>query len=309
MTRLLVLGVNRSGTSWVGSTLGATAGAVYVPEPDGDHDAFAYRVRRDQRSRPEPEQGAEGPAVERLWHGAFAGGRPSRDPRARLARWLYARTTVPQRWEAWLGGPETVTLRAVRRLARPRVAEPAARHVVVKSVRAELVAGWIVDRFRPRVLVVERDPRNVLASWHELGFVRDPREAEPLARLARQRWGVEPPDLHGSLLTRQAFTYGVRAGVLRDALNSHPRWRVVRHEDLCADPVPRFAALAAELGLEWDAAAERRVRAADRPGDGYVTHRVSAEQPDRWRTRLDAGQVEEIHAVLDRLPHDLIGSR
>jgi len=305
MTRLLIVGVPRSGTTWVGETLGAAAGAVYVNEPDGDHDPWAYRARRGLPAGRRLRPGDPAPDLGRLWDGAFAGGRRPRAVRARAARYLYASTSIDERWESWLGGRESGRLRLAAALAAPLEAEPGASAVVVKTVRAELSVEWVVERCRPTVLVVERDPRNVLASWVELGFVRDPREAEPLAALAAAEWGVTPPDLHGSLLTRQAFTYAVRAAVLRDALDRHPDWHVVAHEDLCRAPEEGFAQLADRLGLEWDAAARQHLARTDREGTGYTTDRRAEQQPDRWRSRLAPAQVDEITAVLAAVPQAL----
>ena len=45
MRSILVLGLPRRGTTWVGRALGATSGTVYVHEPDGVHEPFAYRAR------------------------------------------------------------------------------------------------------------------------------------------------------------------------------------------------------------------------------------------------------------------------
>jgi hypothetical protein len=305
MTRLLIVGVPRSGTTWVGQTLGAAAGAVYVNEPDGDHDPWAYRTRRGHPAGVRLRPGERAPDVERLWDGAFEGGRRPRSLRARAARYVFASTSIADRWESWLGGRETARLRLAAALAAPLEADPAATTVVVKTVRAELAVEWIAQRHRPTVLVVERDPRNVLASWIELGFVRDPREAEALAAVAAQEWGVAAPDLHGSLLTRQAFTYAVRAAVLRDALARNADWHVVAHEDLCRAPEEGFAALADRLGLRWDAAARERLTRADRAGTGYATERLAAQQPDRWRSRLTPAQVDEITAVLTAVPQAL----
>ena len=44
VAQVLIVGVARSGTTWVGQTLGRTQGVHYVHEPDGDHDAFAFRA-------------------------------------------------------------------------------------------------------------------------------------------------------------------------------------------------------------------------------------------------------------------------
>ena len=92
MTTVLIVGVPRSGTTWVGQALGHTDGAVYVNEPDGDHDP--------SRSGPAPatswlrcsRAGEPAPEWDRLWAGSFAGGRYAGTPRDRIARALYART-------------------------------------------------------------------------------------------------------------------------------------------------------------------------------------------------------------------------
>jgi hypothetical protein len=303
---VLIAGVPRSGTTWVGQALGHTDGAVYVNEPDGDHDPFAFRARLGRLVAPVLEPGDDAPDFSRLWAGAFAGGRYAGTTRDRLARALYARVPVPVRWEAWLGGRVDPRLRVVTPLAVPRVAVPEARHVVVKSVRAELALDWVADRFGPTVLVVERNPLNVLASWIELDFVRDPREADALAGEARRRWGVPALDPGASQLERQAFAFGVRAAGLRDSLDRHPEWIRTTHEALCVDSEPRFAALAGALGLTWGDAARDFLAQSDAAGSGYRTRRPTSEQPDRWRERLDAEQVATIRATLARFPHRLL---
>jgi hypothetical protein len=307
MTTVLIAGVPRSGTTWVGQALGATDGAVYVNEPDGDHDPFAFRARLGRGVAPALAPGEHDVDLERLWQGALAGGRYAGTPRDRVARALYRRTAVRDRWEAWLGGKVSPALRATAVLAVPRVAVPGARHVVAKSVRAELMLEWVVDRFRPTVLVVERDPLNVLASWIELDFVRDPREAAALASHARRNWGLTAPDRDEPQLAQQAFAFGVQASALRDAARRHPEWAVVTHEHLCVESDARFATLASRLGLEWGAAAGAYLAASDTEGTGYATRRPTADQPARWRDRLDEDQVATIRAVLARFPTDLLG--
>jgi hypothetical protein len=290
----------------VGRALGHTDGAVYVNEPDGDHDPFAFTARLGRGVAPALAPGERDDDFERLWEGAFAGGRYARTARDRAARAVFARTPVADRWEAWLGGKVSAPLRLAARLAVPRVAEPNARYVVVKSVRAELMTEWVAERFLPHVLVVERDPRNVLASWIELDFVRDPREAASVAGYARRRWDVAAPGPNEPQLVQQAFYYGVLAAALRDAAERHPEWRRVTHEHLCVDTPARFATLAAGLGLEWGDAAHAYLVSSDAEGTGYDTRRPTTAQPDRWRERLDPDQVATIRTTLARFPVGLL---
>jgi hypothetical protein len=308
VSRVLVAGVPRSGTTWVGRVLERTEDTVYVHEPDGDHDPFAFRARLGHGVAPALDANAHDADLERLFAGAFAGGRYAGTVRDKVARRLYARSPLEDRWRAWLGGPVTPALRLVSALALPRVPAPGAQHVVVKSVRSELAMDWLVARFRPRVLLVERNPLNVLASWIELDYVRDVAEAAAFAGYAQQHWGVEAPRPSEPRLVHQVFEYAVLACALRDAARRHDDWLVVRHEQLCVDPEVEFRRLADGLGLTWTDAAAGVLAESDRAGSGYKTNRRAADQPDRWKERLDAEQVATIRATLERFPEALTPS-
>lgn len=304
--RLLIAGVPRSGTTWIGQALGRTDGSVYVHEPDGDHDPFAFRARLGHNVAPALVAGDSDADYQRLFAGAFAGGRYAGTLRDKAARRIYAGVPIDDRWRAWLGGPVSPTLRLVSALAVPRIAVPGEHNVIVKSVRSELAMEWLVEQFRPRVLLVERNPLNVLASWIELEYVRDHRESAAVAVHAQQRWGIEPPATSEPRLVHQAFEYGVLACALRDAAAGHDDWTTVHHEHLCVDPVVQFRALAETLGLAWNDAATAFLTESDREGTGYQTNRRATDQPDRWRDRLDDDQVATIRATLERFPASLM---
>jgi hypothetical protein len=301
----LIAGVPRSGTTWIGRALGRTAGATYVNEPDGFRDPFAFRTMLAVGENPVLSPGEAAPDLERLWAGALAGGRPAGTLRDRLARTLYERTPLDERRAARATGRASGRLRLVTVAAAPRVATPDA-HVVVKSVQCALALDWIADRFRPAVLVVERNPLNVLASWAELDYVRSAREREVMEAYAQEQWGLTPPASDASRLEVQAFAFGVQTSALRAAGTRHPEWVRTTHEHLCVDSPTRFAALATELGLDWGADAERFLEESDRDGTPYRTLRRTEEQPDRWRERLDADQVATIRATLARFPYPLV---
>jgi hypothetical protein len=306
MPAVLLAGVPRSGTTWIGRTLGHTERAAYVNEPDGFRDPFAFRVMLTYGENPVLAPGAPARDLERLWAGALAGGRPAGSPRDRMARFLYDRTPLDERRSTRARGRAAGRLRLVTLFAAPRAAAPDAEHVVVKSVQCALALEWIAARFQPRILVVERNPFNVLASWNELGYVRSPHELATMAAYAREHWGIEPPGADAPHLATQAFSYGVQTSALRDAAARHPEWLQARHEDLCIDSATRFHALAAELGLDWNDAAERFLSESDRDGTPYRTLRRTEEQPDRWRERLDAEQVATIRDTLAGFPHPLV---
>ncbi len=305
MSALLIAGVPRSGTTWIGRALGHTENTAYVNEPDGFRDPLAFRTMLTYGENPALEPGQAAPDVEALWAGAFAGGRPAGTVRDRLARALFERTPLDALRAARAVGHASGKPGLAARLAVARVAEPGAR-VVVKSVQSALALDWIADRFQPRVLVIERNPFNVLSSWNELGYVRNPRETAAISAYARKRWGIEPPDESAPHLALQAFLFGVLTSALRETSAKHPEWSRTRHEDLCVDTVTRFRSLAAEVGLTWGDEAERFLTDSDREGTPYRTQRRTEEQPDRWRDRLDADQVSIIRETLAQFPHAFV---
>jgi hypothetical protein len=306
MTAVLIAGVPRSGTTWIGRTLGNTERATYVNEPDGFRDPFAFRTMLTHGENPVLSPGERALELERLWAGALAGGRPADTRGDRLARALYERTPLEDRRAARANHTATGRLRLVRHLATPRVADPDAAHVIVKSVQCALELEWIAAHFRPQILVVERNPFNVLASWADLGYVRSPDELPVMTAYAREHWGVEPPGPDAPHLAVQAFSFGVQTSALRDAATRHPEWVQTQHEFLCVDSATRFRSLAAALGLDWGEAAEQFLDASDREGTPYRTLRRAEEQPDRWRERLDSDQIATIRETLARFPHTLV---
>ncbi|MFM8972468.1 MAG: sulfotransferase [Actinomycetota bacterium] len=316
MARVLILGVPRSGTTWSGRALGATEGTSYVNEPDGFAEPYAFRIMLEHGEHPAIDPGLPAPDYERLWRGAFAGGRPADTVRDRAARFLYARTPVDARRAARSTHDLPPRLRAVRHLAAPLVADPEARHVVVKTVLACLSAEWLVRHCADaRVLYVERHPYNVLSSWRDLGFVREGREYGRVATWAEARWGVTRPDTAAPHLARQTFFFAVLTAALRETAADHPEWVRTTHEHLCEDSGTRFAGLASTLGLEWGPRAATFVtesdltdtqEAASAPDRPFRTRRATAEQPDRWRERLSPEERTIIDTTLAPFPFDVV---
>lgn len=306
MVRILLAGAPRSGTSWTGRALGHCAGVRYVDEPDGFREPFSFRTMMQFGENPRLQPGEIAPDYERLWAGVWSGAAPARGLAARIADRAYHHAGTEARRKARAGERVVPLLRIARRAARPPAADPGSANVVAKSVQCAWSIEWIVDRFTPVTVVLSRHPLNAIASWRDLGFVRNPRENDALARDAHDRWGVTPPASDAPLLAHQAFVYAVTASALADAAARHPDWIMVGHEDLCRDAAGGLRDLAARLGLVWTDAAEEFVAASDGDGSGFATVRVAAEQRDRWRERLSTTEVDVVRSVLAEFPAGLL---
>jgi len=309
MTRVLVTGLPRSGTSWAGRVIGRAEGAVFVHEPDGDHEAFAIRAKRGRGRYTVVAPGDDAPEYGRLWEGAFSGGDRFPSVRARAAERLFESSTLRERAAARRGEPSPARLRLALALAVPPGPVRDARHVVVKSVHAALALEWIAAHCAPRIVVVERDPRNVVGSWIEHGIGADRIENAALADVARERFGVDAPPADAPRVVQRAFVFGVLSAAMRDAASRHPEWIVVSHDDLCVEPRAKFAPVFADLGLVWGAGVDDYLATSDVEGAGFRTKRVTAEQPGNWRERLGADDVEQLLAELARFPYDLAAVR
>jgi hypothetical protein len=317
MTRVLVVGVPRSGTTWVSNVLARTPGSAYLGEPDNHfYYPFAYRAKLKLQTRQYPclSVDDEAPELDELWRAALSetSRRPTLVGRARrsASMHLLAGAGVP-RITAVLDRRRQpdVRLRLADALAVAQQPESRGEHLIVQSVYTLLALDWLVARYATTVVVVLREPLNILSSWIELGWLGgpgsdmldtlDPNAAERLAADS----GVEGSAASaGAVLSRAAWLLGLLLSALRRTVERHPEWHVVAHEDLCRSPNARFSALVDTLGLTWDPGVDRLLEETNRPGRGYETSRVRATLPDAWRSRLSPEDTTEILDVLSKFP-------
>jgi hypothetical protein len=310
---VLVVGVPRSGTTWVARTLAQGCGAAYLEEPD-NHFRFAaaYRAKHALGRRGTPaiqrddaDRRLTGLAA--LWKAAFVPARESRVAGARRRAADRLLTHVgPLRVDAALaGGREGVLLAAAASLGGPQRLERSGPRIV-KSVYAPLCAEWLADRYDVPVVVVQRTPINIVSSWLELGWL-EATEPDPLASLSpetlaalSERYG-DPP-LPATRLGQAALLIGLLTCALEDAVAANPAWQRVVHEDLAGAAHGGFRALAGATGLVWSERGDELLERSNRPGAGYELARVAADLPHAWKARLDERQAAEARAIVSALP-------
>lgn len=315
MTRVLIAGIPRSGTSWIGRTLGKAEDTLYLHEPDSESvHPFAVRAKQELGRYPALAGADRARDYELLWRSAFgleshnasSVGRFVRKARARFVMRLLKATPKDEldRVIASAGTYRPFNITVAAALAVPRRPQRAFDNIVVKSVHSPLALDWIVERCHPRVLVVFRHPLNTIASWLALSLPDQDRglDRNPIVVERVLEWGVSLPDERWSPLARAAWHYGVLTCALQASADRHPDWVVVSHDHLCTNPAVFFPQVAAGLELPWGTDAENFLNESNRPGERYKTYRVASELPERWRERLSDAQVEEIRRVLMEFP-------
>jgi hypothetical protein len=292
--RILIAGTARSGTSWCGRVLARAEGVRYYHEPDNvDADTSRPELAGRRGFGPYPFVDATNEAAfAPLWDAVWSG----RLPRMRG-------------WKLRAGRAALRMPRAVRDPLTRRYASVASRlpggpkRTVVKSIYSAFAVEWLVARYQPRVIAVQRNPLNVVSSWRQLGLHGfDLGERPAVRERVLDRLGLRPPSPLLSELGRLAWAVGLLTTVLGEAAARHPEWLLLTHEDLCVDPPARFREVFDRLGLPWSAEVARFLAESDRPGEGFVEVRVAAEQPDRWRKRLSDAEVDEVSEVLRAFP-------
>jgi hypothetical protein len=293
--RILLAGAARSGTSWLIRAMAATPGTHSYYEPDNvGADPTGVRPIGASGFGPYPEipAGTDGGTYRSLWSTVFAG----RLPRRRGYKLTVARAVLKlprgMREPIIRGGSNVLT-------ALPGGPE----RTVVKSIYAAFSLEWLVEQFDPKVVMLQRNPLNVASSWRQLqipGF--DLTSRPSLLRRYGDRIDGPPPGPEASELTRATWQVGLITTALGDALDRHPGWLLVNHEELCIDPAVRIREVCERVGLPWSPDVEDFLEQSNRPGEGLKPQRVTAEQSDRWKTRMTDAEVDEVHSVLARFP-------
>jgi hypothetical protein len=242
-----------------------------------------------------------------VWELAFAGGWPwDRVETARAAGRRLVHVP-PQARDYMIAALATSTARMRRR----------PRHVIVKSVNSAFSLEWITRRYAPKVVVLRRNPLNVVSSWVVLNMWTDhPIGTDALVQDEYVRpLGLTPPNGGSSSVAIAAWNVGLLTSALKRTAERHPDWIVESHDDLCVEPVAKFRSLIDRVGLEWTPSVEEYLRKSDDPRftvhggskkvhPNAVTATVDSsrreQQATQFKRRLTEEQTAEARAVLDR---------
>ena len=292
-SRVALLGLPRSGTSWMANLIAAHPAVSLVNEPDNrDLDLLGWLGTGTLGVVPVLSPGERAADYRSMWRVAFSGGWPADGPLARPARVLRRAA----RSEALPDRVRGAALRAAGRIAAHRRAESPV--VLVKSVRAAFTLDWLVDGFDPALLVVWRHPLNVVSSWLDKGW--HTHQYNGLTPV-RHRFAHTPlwpiPD---DPLGWAAWTVCAHSTILLETVGRRPGALVLNHER-SAQSAGTTAALVIEwLGLDWDDSVTAFIAENDRSGEGFTIQRQTSEEPTVWRRRLDAADAKVVRGWIER---------
>lgn len=277
---ILVTGMHRSGTTWVGKMLSASGEAVYIHEPLNPLHApglFGYPVDRYYFRITEANEAEILPEFCRT-----LGFRYRLVPQLRVTR-----------------SPKAVK-NALGDMLRFSVGRMLHRRPLLKDPFAVFSIPWFVDRFDAEVVVVVRHPLATVSSLKRLGWEFDPAEV-----LSRSPGDTLQPTGAYELVEQGALLWRAIAETALENRASFPRVRIVRHEDLVENPIAGFADLYGELGLSFNQRARRRVERSTsqrNPREAAVADIHQIELDSRasllnWTRRLTSEEVASIREL------------
>jgi hypothetical protein len=189
------------------------------------------------------------------------------------------------------------------------------RRPLVKDPHAVFSACWFLHRLRSEVVVTVRHPAAVVSSWKRLGWSFD--FANLLQQPTLMRDWLEPlraemedalsPDK--DVVDRVALLWRVIYSVVREYGQRSPHVHIVRQEDLSRDPLREYAELYRGLGLSFTSRAAAAVAgssASDNPKETSIaspheTRLDSKANLDNWRKRLTADEIDRVRRATETI--------
>jgi hypothetical protein len=296
---VMVLGATRSGTSWLGKVFDSHPDVLYRHEPDlalwehrlpffipeRDTDAYvaiaAEYVARLMHT-PTFKTSSQLPAFRKNYH-AF-GIRPLRAAMIHALRCAEA-----------VGSSQRLRSFPVPDLVRPDRYAPL--RIVMKSVSSAGRARVFLEALpRMRLVFLLRHPCGQVASARR-GFAQGKFASGGLFLVrgvlstpGAQRYGLTEQRLNAAHDTELlAWHWATTNELVLDAMSGHENARLVRYEDLCADPVQQARDLFSFTRLDWNRQTEDFIRRSTSFGGTeryFSVFRNVVASANRWRTEL-----------------------
>ena len=290
-SHLLVTGIHRSGTTWIGKMLAAAGGLTYANEPLNvihRQGVLGMEIKHWYTYIIEENESQYLPAFQnllKLRYGLFRelGALRSRKDIMRMGRDFFLFTSG--------------------RLRR--------NHVLLKDPFASFSMPWFVERLNCQVVVSIRHPAGFVSSLKRLNwpFQLEDLLAQPL--LMRDFLEQDRVDLESvvadDVIGRASLLWKVLYRSVHQTLQIHPRLISVRHEDLSRDPVQGFKGLFQILGYAFTPAVERIIlntSSSENPAklSKNKTHSVKLDSRaslDNWKQILTPEEITRIRKMTE----------
>jgi len=320
---ILIVGIPRSGTTWVGEILSSDRNISYIFEPDNEkNSALAGWYKRGRHRFPCLERNTKDPQLLEFWRRVFYGewNFVSID-RALSSRILYNRCSAERSVGEKTGLVyidkhfRDVECSGIKRrfdinFALEHLSQIACRvrffghnrlNRLVKSVHITLSLEWMERNFNPQIVLVVRNPFSLYATYTRMSMPDACRNilSMPDVRNKLRRIGIE--DLGNVKNYNDAVAQQI-CGMLKIISYEATLLKnveIVSHDRLCLQPCEAFARIFSKLGLEWTTRQAERLAKLNNAGSGFKPSRISANEPFKWHRELNGKEKQRIEYFVD----------
>jgi len=290
---ILVTGVHRSSTTWVGKMLTANRQYVYVSEP------LNILHRRGVMRTPLKH-----------WYTYL-----TEENENQLLSSFYE--TMSLRYHAWLELNDLRSMKDVGRMLRDWVAFTYGRNtgkqVMLKDPFAVFSAAWFSKRLGCEVVLAVRHPAAFVSSLKRLNW---PFQFEDLLDqpLLMRDW-LEPfreEMIHAQeqpvdIVYQASLLWRIIYQVVHQTSQNHPEFHIVRHEDLSLQPLQEFKSLYDAIGVPFTKRVAERIHKSTNPGNPTELplesiHSVNLDSRmnlKNWQKRLSEQEIERVRELTE----------
>lgn len=297
---ILITGSHYSGTTWVGKMVSAAPHVGYLNEPFNPR--VAPRI--------------PGAAMS-FWFPYLSSHNVTRDTRAAIADLL--RHKYPLRSELRRGQGAKDTLRSARDFGQWSIRRWRHDRPLLKDPIALLSTEWLVEEFSVIPVVLVRHPGAFASSVRARGA------SHPFSDFLAQ---TQLMDQHLSQYAEQIQDFArhkrdlmEQAALIWNILNSyvitmqarHPEWLILRHEDLCRDPMGEFARIFRYLHLELTDHASKTIQDHSSAGNAVTGKDSSEFRRDSnavrwsWLARLTPQETASLRRAVENVADHFYG--
>jgi hypothetical protein len=304
---IMLSGLPRSGTTWTAEVLGQAPDTFYLYEPDNEKFYFKTILLKDEVNQfPYLKKGSESPLYYKLWKDIF--NRHSYEdvfPDKNNMRAYYLEKMIGQKvgevHETFFNYSDESKKDVIqkRNVDHPKI--PMDQRLLIKSVDNIFALDWLDYHFDFIPLIIIRHPANTISSYMKLHFQDSWRNIFSQEDLVKDYFKDILPKLNRKteIIDKMAIQLSAAYYVVNEQLQNHPNWMIIRHEDLCEDPVKQFKKLYKTLDLKWTSNVKQFIKDSNAPGKGYKTNRIAKEEINKYKTLLSKEQIQKIREIYD----------
>lgn len=265
---LLILSMPRSGSSWIGRVLGTSKSAAYLHEPITQSYLRCVGIKNLTVFEILPEDPLQ--VYESAADNTFAG--------------------IPS-------FPRGVT----KKRSQWKLKDRKHKRLVVKEVNP-LAIKWFMDNYKPRIIYIIRHPAAVANSFSALGWMGSRYFKIMFSERIRQNVKFKYDKFDTSFWSSFGAVQSVITNMSMEVLKNYGDYKIIKHEDVCSDPLETFRQLYRFADLKWDSDIEELIIAqsdSEEPSatGEYGEKRNSGSIINKWKNEMDQNAIDELKAA------------